>query len=165
MIRTCNPTETAGFSLVEVTLALGVAGFCLLAIFGLLPVALNSNQTAIEQTTADSVMTAIVSDLRATPATAPTAGLAAVSGQYAINIPAASGSGSQTLYFANEQQTTATATGARYRATVNFVGAPSGGGTKSAMCLSVKVTWPAVVDPSTGTPAGVVQSFVALDRN
>ena len=164
MSRTRHRQEIAGFSLVEVTLALGVAGFCLLAIFGLLPVALNSNQTAIEQTAADSVMTAIVSDLRATPATLPV-GAAAVSAQYAINIPAASGASSQTLYFVSEQQTAANAASARFRVTLKFIGAPSGGGTKSAMCLSMKVSWPAVVDPSTGTPAGTVQSFVALDRN
>ncbi|HEV2841922.1 MAG TPA: hypothetical protein VGW39_11395 [Chthoniobacterales bacterium] len=32
-----------GFSLVEVTLALGVASVCLIAIFGLLPVGLRTN--------------------------------------------------------------------------------------------------------------------------
>ena len=41
-----------GFSLVEVTLALGVASVCLIAIFGLLPVGLRTNQDAIQQVAA-----------------------------------------------------------------------------------------------------------------
>lgn len=40
----------AAFSLVEVTLALGVTGFCLIAILGLIPVGISSNQAASEQT-------------------------------------------------------------------------------------------------------------------
>lgn len=52
------------FTLVEVSLALGVASFCLLSIVGLLPVGLTSNQASIEQTMAVNISSAIVSDLR-----------------------------------------------------------------------------------------------------
>ena len=48
------------FSLVEVTLALGIAAFCLLAIFGLLPVGIKSQQNAIGQTVAAGIATGIV---------------------------------------------------------------------------------------------------------
>jgi hypothetical protein len=58
--------STAAFSLVEVTLALGVAGFCLIAILGLLPAGLNTNQNSTRQTTANGVLSSIVADLRAT---------------------------------------------------------------------------------------------------
>jgi uncharacterized protein (TIGR02598 family) len=58
-----------GFSLVEVTLAMGIAAFCLLVIFALLPTGLNSNQTSIQQTEAASLAAALVADLRATPVT------------------------------------------------------------------------------------------------
>ena len=56
--------NAAGFSLIEVTLALGVAVFCLVTLFGLLPVGLTSNQDSLEQTMAGNIASAIVADLR-----------------------------------------------------------------------------------------------------
>ena len=56
--------ETAAFSLVEVTLALGVAAFCLIAVLGLLPTSLKTQQTSIQQTTANQIISQIFSDLR-----------------------------------------------------------------------------------------------------
>src|SRR5882724_12611096 len=53
------------FSLVEVTLALGVAAFCLLAVFGLLPVGLQTNRNATSQTAATNIIAFVVADLRA----------------------------------------------------------------------------------------------------
>src|ERR1700674_3846005 len=63
---------SAGFSLVEVTLALGVAAFCLIALFGLLPLGVQTNQSSISQTAAASVLSSVVADLRATPKTSLT---------------------------------------------------------------------------------------------
>src|SRR6266568_837539 len=57
--------ETAAFSLVEVTLALGVAAFALLAILGMLPTSLKTQQASIQQTTANEIISQIFSDLRA----------------------------------------------------------------------------------------------------
>src|SRR4029077_11336823 len=57
--------RTAGFSLVEVTLAIGVAAFCLITVFALIPVALKTQQASIQQTTANDIMTQILGDLRA----------------------------------------------------------------------------------------------------
>src|SRR5437773_11749789 len=59
--------KLGGFSLVEVTLALGVGAFCLIAVFGLLPVGLQTHQRATSQTAAASIMANVVADLRATP--------------------------------------------------------------------------------------------------
>ncbi len=63
--------QVSAFSLIEVTLALGVAAFCLIAVFGLLPVGVNTNQSSIQQTAAASFATRIAADLRAAKATAP----------------------------------------------------------------------------------------------
>src|SRR5437867_6168360 len=65
----CEPAvrSTAAFSLVEVTLALGVAAFCLIAVFGLIPVGVQTNRNATSQTAATNIMAAVVADLRATP--------------------------------------------------------------------------------------------------
>jgi len=57
--------KIAAFSLVEVTLALGVAAVALLAILGVLPASLKTQQAGIQQTTANSIISQISSDLRA----------------------------------------------------------------------------------------------------
>jgi Tfp pilus assembly protein PilV len=56
----------SAFSLVEVTLALGVAAFCLIAVFGLMPVGVQTNRNATSQTAATAIMTSVVSDMRIT---------------------------------------------------------------------------------------------------
>ena len=57
--------SAAGFSLVEITLALGVAAFCLIAVFGLVPVALNTQQASVNQTKANAIISQVINDLRA----------------------------------------------------------------------------------------------------
>jgi len=45
-----SPPETAGFSLVELTLALGVAALCLLVMLGMLPASFKNSTESIQQT-------------------------------------------------------------------------------------------------------------------
>src|SRR5256714_10296143 len=71
-------TRRNAFSLTELTLALGVAAFCLLAVFGLMPVGVQTNRNATSQTAATNVIAAVVADLRAIPKTGTT------SSQFAI---------------------------------------------------------------------------------
>ncbi len=154
----------AGFSLVEVTLALAVTAFCLLAIFGLLPIGLKNNQASIEQTVANSILSAVAADLRATPATSPL-GQAAVSQQFSISIPAnpvMAAPPTATLYFTGEgKSSTSPAADSRYRMTVDF---PSNGSSaRAATFVNLQVSWPAAVALTNAT--GSVQTFVALDRN
>jgi uncharacterized protein (TIGR02598 family) len=146
---------STGFSLVEITLALGVAAFCLLALFGLLPLGLQTNQNSISQTAAASVLSSIIADLRATPKTSLT------SPQYDITFGAA-----KSLYFDGEgTPVTPTDPNAtpRYRVTITFPASPAGA--FAPTFVSLKVTWPALVDPATTTPAGFVETFAALDRH
>jgi uncharacterized protein (TIGR02598 family) len=161
-------TSSSAFSLVEVTVAIGIAAFSLIAIFGLLPVALTSNQAAIEQTAANEILSKVITDLRATSPTSP-AGGAAQSRQYGISIPAG-GAGAgvvQTKYFDSDRNLVTSMADARYRMTIKFLAAPTGGGARAASCASVNVTWPAPVDPNAAgvRPAGASSSFVALNRN
>lgn len=58
--------KTSGFSLVEVTLALGIAGFALIAIFGLLPVGTKSGADAIDATRISFIAQDAQNRLRAT---------------------------------------------------------------------------------------------------
>jgi uncharacterized protein (TIGR02598 family) len=153
--------ERAGFSLVEVTIAVGVAGFCLLAIFGLLPIGLKSNQAAINQTLGNSILTSVATDLRNTPSTAPR-GLATNSPQFQIPLPAnpVTTPTSSTLYFSENGQTN-TADQARFRLTVTFP--TNGPAAHSATLAHLRFTWPAAA--SLANASGSVDAFVALDRN
>ena len=145
------PHRTESFSLVEVTIALGVAAFCLVTVFGLLPVGFQTNQNAASQTASASILSAIVSDLRATPAAGGT------SRQFGINFGSPT-----TLYFDSEGKST-TSTNARYRVTIAFPVNPAG--TTAAIFAHLKVSWPAAADPAVATPAGSVESFGAFDRH
>ena len=57
---------TSAFSLVELTLAIGIAAFCLIAVFALVPVAVLTTRNATSQTAATNVMAAVIADMRAT---------------------------------------------------------------------------------------------------
>ena len=145
-----------GFSLVEVTLALGVAGFALIAVLGLLPIGLQTNRTATEHTAAPKILSAVAADLRGTPATGAT------SARFSIEIPATSSSSSSTIYFTEDgTHSTSLASGSRYRVVVSF--APNSAGQRAATFAHVKITWPAAADPSNAE--GRVENFVALVRN
>lgn len=144
-----------GFSLVEVTLALGVATFCLVGLFGLLPVGFQATQNSASQTAAASVLSSVVADLRATPKTSP------MSPQHEITFGNA-----KTLYFDGEGRAVSPMdpnAAPRYRVTISFP--PSPGGSFAPTFVSLKVTWPALVDPATAPPAGSVETFTALDRH
>jgi hypothetical protein len=161
--------SAAAFSLVEVALALGVAGFCLVPLVGLLPLGFTSNQAAFSQTTAASIITHVLTDLRATPATLPPGG-ATTSAEYSIPIPAdASGAtpSPATLYFGSSVQQFSFALQpgtSRFRLTVNFL-PPAGG--RTSTWVTLLVTWPAPINPagSGGGILGRVQVFAALNRN
>ena len=59
--------STAAFSLVELTLAIGIAALCLIAVFGLVPVGVQTNRNATSQTAATNILSSVASDLRASP--------------------------------------------------------------------------------------------------
>ena len=149
-----------GFSLVEVTIALGIAAFCLIALFGLLPVGINSTAVATQQTIATSLLASVASDLRAIPNQTTT------TGRFKIDV---STPGLKSI-FINEDGTTNPSASAdfRYRLTYNVILPPSAA-PRSATAISIRVTWPAIADPQPGTPpknyAGIVESYVALNRN
>ena len=139
---------TSAFSLVEVTLALGIAAFCLIAVFGLMPVGVQTNRNATSQTAATNIVASMIADMRATTSS--------VSPQYRITFGTA-----KTLYFDGAGQfTTSLGANSRYRARITFPSSPAG-----LSYADVKITWPAPVDPAAGTPSGSVEMFAAFDRN
>jgi uncharacterized protein (TIGR02598 family) len=146
-----------GFSLVEVTLALGVAAISMIAIFGLLVSGTQVNHTAIEQSASSDILTAVAADLRATPKTNTT------STQYGITIPAGGTAGTSTLYFNSQgQSSTSLIAGSRYQLTITFLA--NGGAARTATFVNLKMTWPAAANPTTAATSSA-ETFVALDRN
>ena len=140
----------AAFSLVEVTLALGIAAFCLIAVFGLVPIAVLTNRNATSQTAATNITAAVVADLRATPTTTNT------SSQFAISFGT---SGTQTRYFDGSGTASPSLTAdSRYRLDITWNSAPTG-----LSYAYLKVTWPAAA--TTANAVGLTEMCVAFDRN
>jgi uncharacterized protein (TIGR02598 family) len=136
-----------GFSLVEVTFALGIAAFCLIAVFGIMPVGVQTNRNASSQTAATNLMAAVVADLRATPISSNT------SAQFGITFGT-----NTTLYFDGTGQfRTSLSTNSRYQLNVTW------SGSSGLRYADVKVTWPAAAIPANAT--GSTEMFVAFDRD
>ena len=181
------PSRNAAFTLVEVVLALGVMAFCLVPLFGLLPVGLNSNQIALEQTAAAGVASSVAADLRQTP------GYVAGSANYAFThpksprflIPVPNKAGdplTHTSFFTEDgtvagtsggtvpvDQDTNPAQNPRYRVSLTFVLPNTPQKDRTATLVRVLVTWPALADPSAATAptnfSGSFETMIALDRN
>lgn len=167
-------TSKSAFTLIEVTLALGVVSFCLLAVFGLLPIGLNTNQNATEQTAAAGVATAISADLRSTPV------VSGSTARFALQIPAVGGSSVQTLFFSADGTATArnadatafpVGTTARYRATITMAAIDTSTSTtaprpypfQKLFKVGVLITWPALADPiSSNSPKNYSGSFETI---
>jgi uncharacterized protein (TIGR02598 family) len=142
------PHRAQAFSLVELTLALGVAAFCLIAVFGLMPVGVQTNRNATSQTAATSILSDVIADLRATPRASAT------SSQFAITFGTA-----RTLYFDGAGQfTTSLGANSRYRVRITFPSSPSG-----LSYADVNITWPA--GATAANASGSVEMFAAFDRN
>ena len=140
----------AAFSLVEVTLALGIAAFCLIAVIGIIPVGVQTNRNATSQTAATNVMAAVIADLRATPTTTNT------SLQFAISFGT---SGTQTRYFdGSGTASTSMTANSRYRVDIRWSSAPTG-----LRYADVKVWWPAAA--TAANASGSTEMFAAFDRN
>ena len=156
--------ETAAFSLVEVTLAMGIAAFCLITIMALLPVTLKTQQAGIQQTTANTICSQIVADLSAAQRLPP----GQQSKQFDLRGHWAEAGTPDVLFFAKDgtfmpgstNQTNAPADSV-FRATITYLQPP----VETTSLADITVSWPAQVNPSAGgVPAGKVETFAAINR-
>jgi len=172
LIRMGRGRAAAAFSLIEVTIALGIAAFCLVTVFGLLPIGLVSNQTSLEQTMAGNMTSAVISDLRS----APSCG-AVTSSRFGLPIPAAGSPATMhTIYLTSSGSATAVDSAplmsgsaiSRYRMTVQFF-PPQTTAPCAVTAVRFLVTWPALADPNYQTlPAnysGAYEADTTLGRN
>jgi uncharacterized protein (TIGR02598 family) len=146
-----DPLPPKGFSLVEITLSLGVMSICLLAVLGLLPIASQTNRLAAADTAAASIAAAMLADIRATPRTAAT------STQFAVPFNANS-----VVFFDGEGEATPTlSNNSIYRAEVTFP--VNSSGPNAATLVHLKVSWPAAA--SSANAAGRAEMFTAVSGN
>jgi type II secretory pathway pseudopilin PulG len=159
------------FSLVELTVALGVAAFCLLAVFGLMPIGVQTNRNTTSQTAAANIMAAVIADIRTT---AKATASATPSQLYLIQIPAGGSSNTtpQILYFDGAGQFASTLAPPsptpfqpRYILSVTFPQvSPAPSPALPPTYADLKVIWPAV-SPTPAVPSGSVEMFGAFQRN
>ena len=156
--------KAAGFSLVEIVIALGVAAFALVAIMGMLPMGLKTQQASIQQTTANEIMAAILNDLRADVVLPPGQASKEQDSGFGLHGRWQNVATPATLYFTNEGNQTGsvnqTGTGAVFRAKIQYLFPPSA----TTTVANVIITWPAQVDPTTVLPAGSVGTYIAVNR-
>jgi hypothetical protein len=175
MNRSLFVRRTTGFSLIEVTLAIGVAAFCLLTVFALIPVASSVLQASIQQTTANDIMTEILGDLRADVRLPPGQASKENNSGFGLHGHWLAVSQPDTLFFSNDVQAIGQPSSggdppapacnppspcATFRAKITYLFPPSA----STSVAKVIVSWPAQVIPATGTPAGQVETFIAVNR-
>ncbi len=163
MKRSPDQRPPSGFSLVEISIALGIASFCLLAILGLLQTGVTSEQATVGKTAAWGILSTVLSDLNSIPATNTT------SKAYKISL---SSSGPQTIYFTKAGKPTgdvgtAPTPDSYYRMSVGLAGTPATFATPRLTRLLV--TWPAKADPVPGTwpqkASGSVEVITSLLRD
>ncbi|MCE0499341.1 MAG: hypothetical protein LV481_15480 [Methylacidiphilales bacterium] len=190
-MKSSIPGGRAGFTLVEVVLALGVTTFCLLTMVGLLAVGISTNKSTIQQSIAANIAGAAMADLRATPLANESYSTAEIlySPRFGFELPASTSgsgieaSGAQTIYVdvngmpltgVNSNLSTTSSAGT-FRVTV--VGparpsVPSGAAAQTQRLASpvyILVTWPGQADPTATTwpthYTGSLQVVTYLDQN
>lgn len=128
-------SAASAFSLVEVTLALGIAAFCLIVMLGLLPAGINASRSGMEQTAATGFAAAVAADLRSSGTPGPRFGFGDTT-VLQTRFLAEDGTVSPSLVSSGNSPS-------RYRVTVQR-GASS---RPSAVQVRIFVSWPAAADP------------------
>ena len=157
----------AGFSLVEVTLALGIAAFCLIAVLGLVPVGVQTNRNATSQTTATNILSSVVSDIRASPkGSTATPKYKIRRSKSNITTVCFDGQGQPDPLGGQIGNVSCRAGNWRYRLYVKIypITAPTDPHLKPycANYVVLKLVWPAAADPLTATPSGSVETSTSF---
>ena len=152
---------SAGFSLVEVALAVGITSFCLLTLLALLPTGLRSADAASRQSMAVSLGNGILSDLKATAAYAAANSTTTLPNttRYQLGIPTTAGTDVQYALYLDENGNVIAPGQSQFLAVLTLIpqstsGTTAAGGLpKPAVLAQLVIIWPAVADASVMTPA------------
>jgi uncharacterized protein (TIGR02598 family) len=165
---------SSAFSLVEVVLALGVAAFCLIAVLGMLPVGLKTQQASVNQTKANAIISQIIDDLRADVRLPPGQASKAEGEWVYLHARWAAVAKPDTLYFTNDGYQTGilnqspAPSEAVFAATVKYLSPP----TVTTSMAKITVAWPAAsvsINPGTqevdlSNVTGSIDMFAAVNR-
>ncbi len=149
-------TTNDGFTLVEVVLALGIIGFAILAILGILPVGLNTGRSAQDETRAAQIAQTIIESIASqAPSQFTGVSLPLSSGNASLDLsqststPAAPAA---KLYADNDAQLSqANTAAATYAVNILTNNAPTGFDSGYANEVTVNVAWPAAAPTSAQT--------------
>ena len=142
-----NRKSRAGFTLIEIAIALGTFAFAIVAILGVLLVGMNTSRDTIGSQVAANIANSIANDLSSTPA--QSVGIA-YSPRFYISNQIAKGT-TLTYYFDQLGNILPTVTGAAYRATLTYqsISNPATSGTPAPDSVDILVTWPAAATVTT----------------
>jgi len=155
------------FSLAEVVLALGVAALALVAVMGMLPVGLKTQQASVSQTKANAVMSQAIDFLRADVRLPPGLVKKAQGDWTNLNGHWQSRAVPDTLFFTGDGKQNgygsgsapAAPAGSVFRATITYLFPP----TATTSIAKITVSWPAVQSDLTKV-AGSIEMFAAVNR-
>ena len=151
-----SPNHRAkAFSLIEVTFAMGVAAICLLAVSALLTVGVQTNKRSTSQNIATNILAAAVADLHAMPKVP--FGQAPTAASPLFGIPPLGAT--PPLFFDMNGIQTNVAAEQYYRLTVTTTNS----GVTAPTYAWFQITWPAIINPDTGTPEGSVEASAMCD--
>jgi type II secretory pathway component PulJ len=158
---------SSAFSLAEVTLALGVAALAFIAVLGMMPVGLKTQQTSASQTKANAVMSQAINFLRADVRLPPGQVKKAQGDWTNLNGHWQSVAVPDTLFFTNDGKQNGYGTGsapaapadAVFRATITYLFPP----TATTSIAKITVSWPAAQSDLTKV-AGSIEMFAAVNR-
>jgi uncharacterized protein (TIGR02598 family) len=160
--------KNTGFSLVEVTFALGLSAFCLTVLLGLIPAGLRSARSSNAKCNASDIATCLISDLQNTmKRTDPTDPNKTVDDL--IVHEAGDTASTQVVYYSEQVGSTGSGhfstslnANARYRLSVTMQ-PPASSTQRGATNVHIQLTWPAVAKMDLAE--GTLELFTALDRN
>jgi type II secretory pathway pseudopilin PulG len=162
-----------GFSLVEVTLALGITGVSLLVVLGLLPSGTSVSRAATQSTKANLVAAQVMNFLRSDVVLPPGQASKAQGSWANLHGNWANQAHPDSLYFTNEVKQTGNAnpgsvpTDAAFVANMKYIAPP----TVTTSVCRITVAWPAAAAPVLANGdldmtnvAGSIELFVTVNR-
>jgi type II secretory pathway component PulJ len=157
----------SAFSLVEIVIALGVAAFCLIAVMGMLPIGLKTQQASVNQTKANAVMSQAINFLRADVRLPPGQAKKAEGDWTNLNGHWQGVAVPDTLFFTIDGKENGYGQGsappapadAVFRATITYLFPP----TATTSIAKITVSWPAAQSDLTKV-AGSIDMFAAVNR-
>ncbi len=152
-----NRKSRAGFTLIEIAIALGTFAFAIVAILGVLLVGMNTSRDTIGSQVAANIANSIANDLSATPS--KSAGTAH-SPRFYISNQNASGTTLPPYYF-DQMGNIQPVTGAAYCATLTYLSTSVPTST-TPDSVDILVTWPAA---ATVTPRAYTGSYEVIVKS